>query len=86
MQETTNCKKCGALVYMSDVPSNKSGFCWRCEVKRLKSVEHAEKSMRATNHQLVAEIKGLKERLQDLHAESMGHIADNRVLRARSKS
>lgn len=78
MQETTNCKndECGALVYVTDVPFKKSGFCWRCEIKRLKNIEHAEKSMRATNHLLVTEIKGLKERLQELQAESMEHIAE----------
>jgi len=70
MQETTNCKKCGALVYVADVPSKKSGFCWRCEVKRLNAVEHAEKSMRAANLQLVAEIKQLKEEKSALEEEN----------------
>ena len=38
MSNTTNCKNepCQALVYVTDVPSTKSGFCWRCEVKRLR--------------------------------------------------
>jgi hypothetical protein len=35
--ETTNCVTCGALVYVTDVPSKLTGNCWRCEVKRLKA-------------------------------------------------
>jgi len=58
--KTTNCKECRTLVYETDIPSKKSGLCWRCELDRLKNVQHAEKSMRATNDMLLAEIESLK--------------------------
>lgn len=63
--ETKNCEECGVLVYETDI-IKKSGLCWRCEIKRLKSVEHAEKSMRATNHLLLAEIDSLKKDKESL--------------------
>lgn len=38
MSETVNCKYCRTLIWTTDVPSKKSGFCWRCEIKRLESI------------------------------------------------
>jgi len=51
--DTTNCNTCGALVYRIDVPSKKTGNCWRCEVKRQRKliVEHTE-----TIKQLVSQV------------------------------
>jgi len=71
--ETTNCKDCGALVYVTDVPSKKTGNCWRCEVKRLKSVDHAFKSQKAANLQLVQENEQLKEELATAKKTIDGH-------------
>ena len=68
--ETTNCKKCGVLVYETDIPSKKNGFCWRCEVERLNAVEDAEESMRAANIQMVEEINHLKEEKAALEEEN----------------
>lgn len=38
VSETVNCKECGTLVWATDIPSKMTGFCWRCEIKRLKAV------------------------------------------------
>jgi len=35
---TANCSTCGALVWEINIPTKKTGNCWRCEVKRLNSV------------------------------------------------
>lgn len=50
--KTVNCKSCGALVYDHDIPSKKTGYCWRCQVhyltaenKRLRAaLEHSRRA------------------------------------------
>jgi len=34
---TTNCKMCETLVYETDIPTKRTGNCWRCEIERLRS-------------------------------------------------
>ena len=63
MPETVNCNACGALTWATDIPSKKTGFCWRCEIKRLNHVDCAQKSMKAANVKLVDEIEELRENL-----------------------
>lgn len=38
MSEPVNCKHCKTLVWATDIPSKKTGFCWRCEIKRIQSI------------------------------------------------
>lgn len=38
MSETVNCSECGTLVWATDIPSKRTGFCWRCEIKRLQTI------------------------------------------------
>lgn len=43
----TNCRTCKCLVWQVDIPSFKTGNCWRCEVQRLRArVEYLEKGLR----------------------------------------
>ena len=63
MPETVNCNSCGALTWATDIPSQKTGFCWRCEIKRLSYVDHAQENMKAANVKLVDEIEELRKNL-----------------------
>lgn len=41
-----NCRSCKCLVWQVDIPSFKTGNCWRCEVQRLKDrVNYLEKGL-----------------------------------------
>lgn len=42
----TNCRTCKCLVWQVDIPSFKTGNCWRCEVAQLRArVEYLEKGL-----------------------------------------
>ena len=43
----TNCRSCKTLVWHVDIPSFKTGNCWRCEVERLNDrVKYLEKGLK----------------------------------------
>jgi hypothetical protein len=49
----THCRSCQALVYKTDVPTKRSGCCWRCEVKRLNDrLAELEQRLRAKQGEL----------------------------------
>ena len=59
---TTHCasETCGALVWKIDVPSKRTGNCWRCEVKRLNAEVKRLKESDDASHcetQLLLELK-----------------------------
>lgn len=72
MRETTNCKneKCRALVYADEVPTKETGYCWRCEVDRLKRYERDLlvhlKTEKKKVFELEKEIKRLNEKIDSI--------------------